>query len=92
MRHTKQRLWELLGISRATWYRHGKPDGLPNRTTQAEMATRYGWSVRTIQRMAKKHREKEARREREKGKYDAAVERRKFHKRRPPEDNPYGRN
>lgn len=37
--------WAAIGISRATWYRHGKPDTKPQRMTQAR--------VRTIQRAAR---------------------------------------
>ena len=43
--------WLALGMSRATWYRHGKPsEKPPKRETQAGMAKRLGISVRTIQR------------------------------------------
>jgi hypothetical protein len=43
--------WTALGISRATWYRHGKPTDKPIRETQALYALQLGKSVRTIQRL-----------------------------------------
>jgi hypothetical protein len=49
--------WEQIGISRATWYRYGKPDPSvvgkkPPRVTQKEAIRRYGMkcSVRSFQR------------------------------------------
>jgi hypothetical protein len=47
----KLRQWEVLGMSRATWYRHGKPDKKPEpRLTQAKTAEALGLSIRTVQR------------------------------------------
>ena len=42
--------WDAIGVSRATWYRHGKPTQKPTRVTQEQMAKAFGVSVRTIQR------------------------------------------
>ena len=44
-------------MSRATWYRHGKPVTKPQRMTQARLAARLETSVRTIQRAARIERE-----------------------------------
>ena len=45
------RQWEALGMSRATWYRRGKPTTKPQRAlTQRAMAESLGVSLRTIQR------------------------------------------
>jgi hypothetical protein len=50
MRHPRP--WEELGISRATWYRHGKPTAKPPRTNVAQAARNFGFpSVRTFQRL-----------------------------------------
>jgi hypothetical protein len=46
-----RRPWEAIGMSRASWYRHGKPTEKPKRkTTHADIAKICGCSVRTIQR------------------------------------------
>ena len=42
--------WLALGISRATWYRLGKPDRKPRRMTQAQIANQTGVSLRSFQR------------------------------------------
>jgi hypothetical protein len=43
--------WEGIGISRATWYRHGKPTKKHERDSPAKMAALFGaTSVRTYQR------------------------------------------
>jgi hypothetical protein len=48
MRHDP---WKALGWSRASWYRHGKPDYPYRRySTQKEEAAKGGISVRTYQR------------------------------------------
>jgi hypothetical protein len=52
------RPWKMLGMSRATWYRHGKPTEKPKRYRQADVAKILGVSVRTIQRDAAGRREK----------------------------------
>jgi hypothetical protein len=44
------RPWEAIGVSRATWYGHGKPTTKPQRETQAQLAARLGASLRTVQR------------------------------------------
>jgi hypothetical protein len=45
------RPWEAVGMSRASWYRHGKPTAKPTPTiTQKRMAEAFGVSLRTIQR------------------------------------------
>lgn len=44
------RQWEAIGMSRASWYRHGKPTEKPHRNTQKDLAKILGVSVRTIQR------------------------------------------
>ena len=50
MRQTKP--WEAIGISRATWYRHGKPTENPERTSVARAARMMGApSTRTYQRI-----------------------------------------
>ena len=44
--------WEAIGISRATWYRHGKPTENPPRTSIARAARTMGASsTRTFQRI-----------------------------------------
>jgi uncharacterized protein YoaH (UPF0181 family) len=48
MRQSKP--WEMAGMSRATWYRHGKPTEKPKRYSQADVAEILGVSVRTVQR------------------------------------------
>jgi hypothetical protein len=49
MRHDP---WKALGWSRASWYRHGKPDYPYRRyNTQKEEAAKGGISVRTYQRL-----------------------------------------
>ena len=45
------RQWEVVGMSWATWYRHGKPTEKPQpKMTQKDMAGILGCSVRTVQR------------------------------------------
>ena len=43
--------WEAIGMSRASWYRHGKPSEKPTRVTVADEARRAGVSKRTYQRL-----------------------------------------
>jgi hypothetical protein len=43
--------WEAIGMSRATWYRHGKPSEKPKRITVADAARAAGVSTRTHQRI-----------------------------------------
>jgi hypothetical protein len=43
--------WEAIGMSRASWYRHGKPTENPERTPVAAAAGAAGISVRTYQRI-----------------------------------------
>jgi hypothetical protein len=50
MRQQKQPPWIAIGMSRASWYRHGKPDTKPARMTQALKARMLDIGVRTIQR------------------------------------------
>jgi hypothetical protein len=50
-RKRKPKPWEAIGMSRATWYRHGKPTEKPRRITVADEARRAGLSVRTHQRI-----------------------------------------
>ena len=45
-------------MSRASWYRHGKPTTKPHRRTQAEIAASARVSIRTIQRVARELRER----------------------------------
>jgi hypothetical protein len=53
--------WERLGISRATWYRHGKPKKKPRRPkTQRDLARERGVSLRTVQRRAAESRRQAA--------------------------------
>jgi hypothetical protein len=42
--------WEEVGMSRATWYRLGKPTTKPSRVTQKQQALLLNVSVRSIQR------------------------------------------
>ena len=52
--------WEAIGMSRASWYRHGKPSEKPDRRiTQASIAKITGASLRTIQRDAANARQDE---------------------------------
>ena len=45
------RPWEAIGMSRATWYRRGKPTTKQEpKQTQKDLAEAFGVSVRTIQR------------------------------------------
>jgi hypothetical protein len=46
----EQKPWEAVGMSRTSWYRHGKPAAKPWRMTQAHLARLHGVSVRSIQR------------------------------------------
>jgi hypothetical protein len=48
----KLKQWERVGMSRTSWYRHGKPKSPPIRLTQKQMALEQRVSVRTIQRRA----------------------------------------
>lgn len=44
--------WQAIGMSRATWYRHGKPDKKRERATIARQAEMVGASsVRSFQRL-----------------------------------------
>jgi hypothetical protein len=43
--------WQAIGISRATWYRHGKPTEKPKRSSEAAQARAAGVSLRTHQRI-----------------------------------------
>jgi hypothetical protein len=52
MRQTKKP-WVALGISRATWYRHGKPTEWHKLSTQAEEAKKGGQSLRSYQRFSR---------------------------------------
>jgi len=48
----KLRQWEALGMSRASWYRHGKPTEKPTRPfSQARIARHDHVSIRTVQRV-----------------------------------------
>lgn len=49
--------WLALGISRATWYRLGKPQTKPQRITQAQAARESHVSVRNVQRAGRIQRE-----------------------------------
>src|ERR1700732_3033760 len=47
----KVRPWEAIGMSRATWYRHGKPTTKPTKLkTHAQVAKMFGTSLRSMQR------------------------------------------
>src|SRR5262245_3619415 len=54
MRHKRkmpQKPWDAIGMSRASWYRHGKPTEKSVRpTTNARMAVTFKMSTRTYQR------------------------------------------
>ena len=49
----REKPWAALGISRATWYRHGKPAEWHKRSTQADEAKKGGLSLRTYERFAR---------------------------------------
>jgi hypothetical protein len=49
----KDKPWIALGMSRATWYRQGKPTEKPYRVTQKQRALIFQTSVRGIQRAAR---------------------------------------
>jgi hypothetical protein len=49
MRRKQSNPWEAIGMSRASWYRHGKPTEKPKRITVADEARRAGVSTRTHQ-------------------------------------------
>ena len=57
----KLRQWEAIGMSRAGWYRYGKPTENPRlkRVTQKQLAKTLNVSIRTIQRDAASVREDE---------------------------------
>jgi hypothetical protein len=46
----KLRPWEAIGMSRASWYRHGKPAKKPERFTVRDLAESLNISERTVQR------------------------------------------
>jgi hypothetical protein len=47
----RQQPWEAISMSRAAWYRHGKPTAKPApRMTQAQIAKKFGTSLRSMQR------------------------------------------
>lgn len=46
--------WAVIGMSRASWYRHGKPEIKPKRRTRAALARSVGVSVRTVYRVVRK--------------------------------------
>jgi hypothetical protein len=50
MRQKTDAPWLALGISRATWYRQGKPTTRRKRQTQAMTAKQTGLSLRSMQR------------------------------------------
>jgi hypothetical protein len=45
--------WLALGVSRATWYRLGKPQTKPQRVTQAQNARQFSVSLRSVQRASR---------------------------------------
>ena len=49
--------WAAAGMSRASWYRHGKPEVRPKRQTRAALARKYGVSERSLYRALRKHRD-----------------------------------
>jgi hypothetical protein len=46
----RQNPWTAIGMSRASWYRHGKPKTKPVRQTQAQFCVEKGLKLRTLQR------------------------------------------
>jgi hypothetical protein len=50
VRHMKQNPWTAIGMSRASWYRHGKPTKKPVKQTLAQWCAEHGAKLRTIQR------------------------------------------
>jgi hypothetical protein len=46
----RRKPWEAIGMSRGSWYRHGKPTEKPKRTTHKDVAKSFGVSLRTVQR------------------------------------------
>ena len=52
--------WEAIGMSWASWYRHGKPTTKPEpKLTQKDVSKILGCSVRTVQRDLAEEREKQ---------------------------------
>jgi hypothetical protein len=50
----KQKPWEAIGMSRASWYRYGKPTAKPSKPMmQREIARKVGVSLRTAQRITR---------------------------------------
>jgi hypothetical protein len=47
---TMTKPWDAIGMSRAGWYRHGKPDAKTRRMTVKQIAAALGCGVRTIER------------------------------------------
>jgi hypothetical protein len=46
----RQKPWTAIGMSRASWYRHGKPTTKPVKTTDAQLAKQLNIKLRTLQR------------------------------------------
>ena len=56
MRQEPKTPWERIGVSRATWYRHGKPTTKPTkptRITQKQLAEQWDISLRSVQRASR---------------------------------------
>ena len=63
----KLRPWEAIGMSRASWYRHGKPTTKSKpKETQKDLSEILGCSVRTVQRDLAEAREKQRKEQRQK--------------------------
>jgi hypothetical protein len=73
----RQQPWEVIGISRATWYRYGKPTSKPEkRPTQKENAAKHSVSLsylRTLQRRLRVERIKKELPTAEREKLEAAL-------------------
>jgi hypothetical protein len=57
MRQEPKTPWERIGVSRATWYRHGKPTVKPIRITLEQTAKAMNVSLRSAQRARRIQRE-----------------------------------
>jgi hypothetical protein len=53
MRQEPKTPWERIGVSRATWYRQGKPTTKPTRITQKQLAEQWDISLRRLQRASR---------------------------------------
>jgi hypothetical protein len=48
--------WAKIGMSRSSWYRHGKPATRPVKQTEVQYCAENGLKLRTLQRMTRIYR------------------------------------